>query len=64
VCTSRARNAEWVRPLVVTPQVPPALLALISARAPLVDRDDRDRRLWSSVPEGVSQAEALSRLSR
>jgi hypothetical protein len=49
-------------PFVVTPQVPPALLALISARAPLVDRDDRDRRLPSSVPGGVSQAWAPSRL--
>ena len=59
------QSAESVRaPFVVTPQVPPALLVLISARAWLVDRDDRDRRLPSSVPGGVSQAEALSRLCR
>ena len=43
--------------LVVTTRVPGALLALISARAPLVDRGGRDHRRQFVAPWGVSQAE-------
>jgi hypothetical protein len=62
ICRHGADRRIGTSPFLVTPQVVPALLVLISARAPLVDRDDRDRRLSSSVPGGVSQAEGPSRL--